>query len=58
MLLPHVNRSKVPPPSGGSGGSGWGGTSSSARPRPAQQHRESTAIRILAALTYRSCRVQ
>lgn len=42
MLLPHVNRSKVPPPSGGSGGSGWGGTSSSARPRPAQQHQFSS----------------
>lgn len=42
MLLPHANRSKVPPPSGGSGGSGWGGTSSSARPRPAQQHQFSS----------------
>lgn len=42
MLIPHFNCSKVPPPSGGSGGSGWGGTSSSARPRLAQQHQFSS----------------
>lgn len=42
MLLPHFNRSKVPPPSGGSGGSGWGGPSPSARPRLTQQHQFSS----------------
>ncbi|KAG0705412.1 hypothetical protein DFH29DRAFT_1067404 [Suillus ampliporus] len=43
MLIPqYSDRSKVPPPSGGSGGSGWGATSSSARPRPVQQHQFSS----------------
>ncbi|KAG1791436.1 uncharacterized protein HD556DRAFT_655782 [Suillus plorans] len=42
MLLPHFNRSKVPPPSGGSGGSGWGGPSPNARPRLTQQHQFSS----------------
>lgn len=58
MLLPHFNRSKVPPPSGGSGGSGWGGPSPSARPRLTQQHRELTTVRFITVLTRRSRRVQ